>query len=90
MLSYSGHIQSLVNPPGNPKAHYWTGGEPGPGPAGVARRRERAHGQLVGGLGGVDARAAGDRGPPRRDSGSDEHPPLEPAPGSYVRDLASK
>ncbi|MGZ6869707.1 MAG: PHA/PHB synthase family protein [Frankiaceae bacterium] len=32
VLSYSGHIQSLVNPPGNPKAHYWTGGEPGPDP----------------------------------------------------------
>src|SRR5258705_87271 len=28
VLSYSGHIASLVNPPGNPKAHYWTGGVP--------------------------------------------------------------
>ena len=28
VLSYSGHIASLVNPPGNPKAHYWTGGPP--------------------------------------------------------------
>lgn len=32
VLSYSGHIASLVNPPGNPKAHYWTGGAPGPDP----------------------------------------------------------
>ena len=32
VLSYSGHIQSLVNPPGNPRASYWTGGEPGPDP----------------------------------------------------------
>src|SRR3712207_8677184 len=32
VLSYSGHIQSLVNPPGNPKAHYWTDGKPGPDP----------------------------------------------------------
>ena len=32
VLSYSGHIASLVNPPGNPKAHYWTGGTPGPDP----------------------------------------------------------
>src|ERR1700745_2911283 len=32
VLSYSGHIASLVNPPGNPKAHYWTGGPPRPHP----------------------------------------------------------
>jgi polyhydroxyalkanoate synthase len=32
VLSYSGHIASLVNPPGNPKAHYWTGGTPGADP----------------------------------------------------------
>ena len=29
VLSSSGHIQSLVNPPGNPKMFYYTGGEPG-------------------------------------------------------------
>ena len=32
VLSNAGHIQSLVNPPGNPKASYWTGREPGPDP----------------------------------------------------------
>src|SRR6266699_2878028 len=32
VLSYSGHIASLVNPPGNPKAHYWTGGTAGDDP----------------------------------------------------------
>jgi len=29
VLSYSGHIASLINPPGNPKAHYWQGGPAG-------------------------------------------------------------
>jgi polyhydroxyalkanoate synthase len=29
VLSNSGHIQSLVNPPGNPKASYYTGPPPG-------------------------------------------------------------
>jgi polyhydroxyalkanoate synthase subunit PhaC len=29
VLSTSGHIQSLVNPPGNPKASYYTGDQPG-------------------------------------------------------------
>jgi poly(3-hydroxyalkanoate) synthetase len=33
VLSYSGHIASLVNPPGNPKAHYWTGGTAGEDPS---------------------------------------------------------
>ena len=37
MLSYSGHIASLVNPPGNPKAHYWTGAAPGADPAAAYR-----------------------------------------------------
>lgn len=32
VLSFSGHIASLVNPPGNPKSHYWAGGAPGPDP----------------------------------------------------------
>jgi polyhydroxyalkanoate synthase subunit PhaC len=32
VLSHSGHIASLVNPPGNPKAQYWTGAAPGSDP----------------------------------------------------------
>ncbi|MNN99181.1 Poly-beta-hydroxybutyrate polymerase [compost metagenome] len=28
MLSNSGHIQSILNPPGNPKARYMTNSEP--------------------------------------------------------------
>jgi len=32
VLSHSGHIASLVNPPGNPKATYYLGPEPGPDP----------------------------------------------------------
>ena len=32
VLSNAGHIASLVNPPGNPKASYYTGASPGPDP----------------------------------------------------------
>ena len=32
ILSNAGHIASLVNPPGNPKAHFFAGPEPGPDP----------------------------------------------------------
>jgi polyhydroxyalkanoate synthase len=48
-LSNAGHIQSLVNPPGNPKATYFAGGEPGPDPlqwlggAGKVSRTWRKH-----------------------------------------------
>ena len=32
VLSNAGHVASLVNPPGNPKASYWASGQPGPDP----------------------------------------------------------
>ena len=32
VLSNAGHVASLVNPPGNPKATYWLGPKPGPNP----------------------------------------------------------
>ena len=42
VLTWSGHIASLVNPPDNPRAH-WTGGAPGPDPdvwfAGAAKHQ---------------------------------------------------
>jgi polyhydroxyalkanoate synthase len=45
VLSYSGHIASLVNPPDNPKAHHWAGGD-----------RKSGAGDLVGGVGRLDRR----------------------------------
>jgi polyhydroxyalkanoate synthase len=85
VLSYSGHIASLVNPPGNPKAHYWVGGEPVADPdewlAGAERRTgswwEAWHEWLT--------PKSGDHKPASR-PGSDAHPVLGPAPGLYVRD----
>ena|SRR5437899_11556701 len=38
VLSNAGHIASLVNPPGNPKASYYTGGAQGPIPRSGSRR----------------------------------------------------
>ena len=62
VLSYSGHIASLVNPPGNPKAHYWAGGSRGR-PPGLVRRSDphsRAAGGSLGRL-GLRTRRAEDR-----------------------------
>jgi polyhydroxyalkanoate synthase len=86
VLSYSGHIASLVNPPGNPKAHYWVGGAPGPDPDEWLAGAERRSGswwqrwvEWVAPLSGPEKAA------PKR-LGSRRHPAMEPAPGLYVRD----
>ncbi|WP_197537405.1 PHA/PHB synthase family protein [Modestobacter italicus] len=86
VLSYSGHIQSLVNPPGNPKAHYWTGGEPGPDPHAWRASAERHTGSWWEPWAEWMLERSGDEVPAPAARGSADHPPLEPAPGSYVRD----
>ncbi|MGY1712581.1 PHA/PHB synthase family protein [Geodermatophilus sp. SYSU D00758] len=86
VLSYSGHIQSLVNPPGNPKAHYWTGGEPGPDPNAWRAAAERHTGSWWERWAEWAIEKSGEEVPAPDSLGSAAHPPLEPAPGSYVRD----
>jgi polyhydroxyalkanoate synthase len=86
VLSYSGHIQSLVNPPGNPRAHYWTGPEPGPDPYAWRASAERHSGTWWDPWAEWMLQRSGDEVPAPAAQGSAAHPPLEPAPGSYVRD----
>jgi len=86
VLSSSGHIQSLVNPPGNPKASYFTGGDAGPDPEDWRATAERQTGSwwecwapwTVERSGGLVAAPA--------TLGSAVHPPREAAPGCYVLD----
>jgi polyhydroxyalkanoate synthase subunit PhaC len=86
VLSYSGHIASLVNPPGNPKAHYWTGETPGPDPEQWLAGAHRQQGSWWEAWADwVTARAA-ERQPQPENLGSERHPVLCPAPGLYVRD----
>ena len=86
VLSYSGHIQSLVNPPGNPKAHYWTGAEPGSDPYAWRASAQRHTGTWWEPWAEWMLERSGDEVPAPSAQGSAAHPPLEPAPGSYVRD----
>jgi polyhydroxyalkanoate synthase len=86
VLSYSGHIQSLVNPPGNPKAHYWTGGEPGPDPEAWRASAERHTGSWWEPWAQWTVEQCGDEVAAPTELGSAAHPPLEPAPGTYVRE----
>ena len=57
VLSSSGHIQSIVNPPTNPKAKYFLNSAHARFGGGLARRRDRTGRQLVGSLGGLVSRA---------------------------------
>lgn len=88
VLSTSGHIAGIVNPP-SPKAKHWVSEEPLP--ADPLQWKDSA--RLVESTWWEDwaTWAAGQGGAmvnaPRR-LGSRKHPPLEDAPGRYVRDRA--
>ena len=87
VLSYSGHIASLVNPPGNPKAHYWTGDSPGPDPQQWLKNAEKHTGSWWEPWTDWLRSRSGDDRPAPGELGSGVNPVLDPAPGRYVRDL---
>src|SRR5262245_3351171 len=84
VLSNSGHIQSPLNPPGNPKACFWTGAA---SPAGVeawlAQAEKRSDSWWPHWLDWIKARS-GDMTQTPVTLGSEQNPPLEAAPGRYV------
>ena len=73
VLSNSGHIQALINPPGNPKASFLTSDETPPTAEVWLKGATRYTGQLVDGLGGVDDRAVRRRA--RRADPARQRPP---------------
>jgi polyhydroxyalkanoate synthase subunit PhaC len=87
VLSYSGHIASLVNPPGNPRAHYWTGSPPGADPGQWLAGADRQQGSWWEAWADWATARAGERQPQPENLGSERHPILCPAPGLYVRDM---
>jgi polyhydroxyalkanoate synthase len=87
VLSTSGHIAGIVNPPG-PKPKHWTNDAL---PADPQEWKDAA--ELHDGTWWEDwakwiAQQGGPKVAPPRQLGSKEHPPIEPAPGSYVRTQA--
>jgi polyhydroxyalkanoate synthase len=86
ILSNAGHIASLVNPPGNPKAHYFAGPQPGEDPdRWRASAEERRGTWWEDWAAWVIDRTDGERKAPAR-LGSRRHKPIGSAPGSYVLD----
>lgn len=85
MLSGGGHIQHLVNPPGNPKARYLTGPEPGADADAWLAAATTHEGSWWDHWSSWVLARSGPSRRARRTLGSREHQPIEPAPGSYVR-----
>lgn len=88
ILSNAGHIASLVNPPGNPKANYYTGPEPGPDPDVWLKDAQKHTGTWWEVWADWVLERAGDEVPAPAELGSAKHPVLEPAPGRYVLEPA--
>jgi polyhydroxyalkanoate synthase len=87
ILSNAGHVASLVNPPGNPKAHYFAGPEPVPDPEDWLAGAEKQQGTWWEHWADwINERSGEERRAPAK-LGSRRHRPIEPAPGSYVRDI---
>ena len=86
VLSSSGHIQSLLNPPGNPKARMFRNGErPSEPEAWLAGAREETGSWWPVWGAWLKARSGALKTAPEA-CGSDAFPPLYEAPGRYVFD----
>ena len=81
----SGHIAGIINHPAGRKGAYWVNEAPAAGHArGLAGGRDPARRQLVDRLDRLARRALGQEGRSRPRVGSEAHPPLADAPGTYV------
>ena len=84
ILSNSGHIQSILNPPGNPKANYLESGKLSSDPRAWYHDAEHVQGSWW----PQWLSWAQERSGEQRDTlavlGSQDHPALEAAPGTYV------
>jgi polyhydroxyalkanoate synthase subunit PhaC len=84
VLSNSGHIQSLLNPPGNPKAFFWSGAaHQATADAWLEQATRQTGSWWPHWLEWITARSGGLRSAPISLGGS-ANPPLDAAPGRYV------
>jgi polyhydroxyalkanoate synthase subunit PhaC len=82
-LANSGHIQSLINPPDNPKACFWTGASTTPDArTWLEHAVKQAGSWWPHWREWIKARSGGTKAP--SELGSKANPPLEAAPGRYV------
>ena len=84
VLSSSGHIQAIVNPPGNKKANYRAADDPGPDSAGFLGSAERIAASWWNEWAGWLTQRDGKTRRAPRTLGSRANPVLDPAPGRYA------
>jgi polyhydroxyalkanoate synthase len=87
VLSTSGHIAGIVNPPG-PKPKHWTNDDLPADPQDWKDKAVLKNGTWWDDWATWIAERGGPKVAARRVLGSQKYPPLEPAPGSYVRTRA--
>lgn len=91
VLSQSGHMQAILNPPGNPKARYYVSKKPGKPPAEVDAWLKGAE-EVSGSWWPLWLDWLQQRSGPKQSAptalGNANYPPMEPAPGLYVLDQA--
>ena len=84
VLANGGHIQTLLNPPGNPKAKYFTnsriGGDPDRWYESATEHKGTWWDHWLEWL----ERRSGEKQPAPTALGSARYAPIEPAPGTYV------
>ena len=86
VLSSSGHIQSILNPPGNPKARFFTSGEmTGDAKHWLETATKQSDSWWQYWRDWLHARGGKRKAAPAV-LGNDNHPALEPAPGTYVHE----
>ncbi len=88
LLSNAGHIASLVNPPGNDKATYYTGPTPGPDPEAWRQKATKHSGTWWEVWSEWIKTRSGPLVKAPATLGSKRYPSLGPAPGEYVRKAA--
>ena len=91
VLSQAGHMQAILNPPGNPKAKYYVSKKRGKPPADVddwLKGTEEVAGSWWPYWMEWVQQRSGKLKPAPTALGSKAHPPLEPAPGLYVLEQA--
>jgi polyhydroxyalkanoate synthase len=87
VLSSSGHIQSLINPPGNPKAKFFLNAElPASADEWLATAKPEADSWWSDWRQWLGERS-GERRPAPETPGNERHPPVADAPGTYVAEM---
>jgi polyhydroxyalkanoate synthase len=87
VLSSSGHIQSLINPPGNPKAKYFLNPELPASPDEWLAVANPEPDSWWSDWRQWLAERSGERRPAPETPGNERHPPIADAPGTYVVEM---